>query len=460
MASLKPIVLDGSYIQINRCQISSANERASKIGVALKRSFAMGPGAEESVVTISSKKPGAQAPDEEDKASQQNNQETQSQENSQDQTQSNDSNHGSDTSSAGDNGQSGSDGSSEQSSSGEHHESFHYSILEAYNNMHPVFEDGESSGENSGGDSGGSPSGDGAGSTDSQSDSSDSSSSDSDSSNNDSDSSENDSSDNNDKSDNKGDDKEESDEFDPGSELYVQVLLKGEGCTVWHIQLDSRIKSLSAVVNQLASKSFKAAMSEAKKGLHGDGLIPLSATTYVKKDVVIPFIGHCRYAIDSGSDNAEDDENTIAIAVAPIDGVTKKPSKPTVYKVSFDIKGDITDGKMPFLNKLKDNDSIDAADIQDASDDNDDAGSSRTSSSVSDIVSQWLNGKHKLGKPDFKNVGDSTMYKNFVKLRDFVVENTKKMNEDTPCLELNKEDSESPKRYSNLPAVKKSLIFY
>lgn len=458
MASLKPIVLDGSYIQINRCQISSANERASKIGVALKKSFAMGPGAEESVVTISSKKPDAQAPDEEDKASQQNNQETQSQESGQDQTQPNDSSQGSDTSSAGDNGQSGSNGSSEQSSSGEHHESFHYSILEAYNNMHPVFEDGESSGENSGSDSGGSPSPDGGGSTDSQSGSSDSSNSDSDSSkndssNNDSDSSDNDSSDNNDKSDNKDDDKKENDGFDPGSELYVQVLLKGEGCTIWHIQLDSRVKNLSAVINQLSSKNFKAALGEAKKGLNNDGLVPLSATTYVKKYVVVPFIGHCRYAIDSGSDNAEDDANTVVIAVAPINGITKKPSEPTVYKVSFDLKGDITDGKMPFLNDLKNTDDVTVADATDKAEDSEE-------SSVSAVVSQWLNGKHKLGKPDFKNVGNSAMYKNFVKLRDFVIENTKKMNGDVPCLELNKDDSETPKHYANVPAVKKSLIFY
>ena len=439
MASLKQIVLDGSYIQINRCQISSADERTSKIGIALKRSFSMGPAAEESVVTISSRRPDALAPDEEDKTSQQDNQETQSQEGDQDQTQSNDTNQGSDTQGTGDNSQQDSGSSSEQSSSEEHHESFHYSILKAYNNMHPVFEDDEPSGEGGDPDSGGSPSespDEPANPQDGDSDSSDEPSPE-------------------ESDDKKDDDSEEDNKFSPGSELYVQVLLKGEGCTIWHIQLDSRVNNLSAIINQLSSKSFKAALGVAKKGLNSDGLVPLSATTYVKKDAAagVPFMGHCRYAIDSGSENAENDSNTVVIAVAPIDGITKKPSESTVYKVSYEIKGDITDDKMPFLNDLKNTDDVTVTDATDTAGDSE-------GSSVSAVVSQWLNGKHKLGKPDFTSVGNSSMYDNFVKIRDFVVKNTKKMNGDVPCLDLNKDDSENPKHYAKIPDVKKSLIYY
>ena len=436
MASLKPIVLDKSYIQINRCEIQSADDRFSPLGKALKLSFLQGPAVDSSVITISSKKPDAQKPDAEDqKTDDKENDNKESEDiksdDSKEQSGSESDSESSEDNSQSDNGNNGE--SSGQGNSEESHES--YSILNAYNKMHLMYEDDEPSGDNS--DSSSQSEGDSSSDSSADSKSDDSS---------DTGDKSDDKSDTGDKDDNKSDEdnEKESNSFHPGNELYVQVLLKGEGCTVWHIQLDRRISSLGKVVNQLASKSFKAAVNEAKKGLKVDGLVPLSATTYLKKDAPagIPFIGHCQYAMDSGSEHAEDDANNVVIAVAPIDGVTKRPSEKIIYKSVHDINGDFTDGVLPFLADLKNNSTVnDKIKVKDKNGDEEEV-------TVSKAVSDWLN-------DNFDCVGNT--YDNFKKLRDFVVKQSND-NKLTP----NADDSEDPKHFSMISQLKsgKSLIFY
>ena len=317
-------------------------------------------------------------------------------------------------------------------------ESYHYSMFEAYMNLRHMFEaddddsgQSDSAGDNSQSDSTGDSNSD---TNDNQSDSSDSS---------DKNQSDNKESDNDE---NKDDNKE--DLFRPGSDLYVQVLLPHEGCTVWHLKLDSRVDK-EKIVKVIQSKNFKSAFILSSKGLGHDGIAVLSAKTYLYKqaDLHIPFIGNCRYAMDSGSENKADDSETVVIAVAPIDGRTGNPNEDTVLKAVYNIVGDISNGELPFLKDLENGEGPSTITSKETDSDGNETEKEET---VSGAVSKWLNANN-----SFKCVGDKTMVSNFDKLREFVSKNVADKK-----LEYNNEDSTDVVEYSKLPAVKKSLIYY
>ena len=327
-------------------------------------------------------------------------------------------------------------------------ESYHYSILESYLNLKPMFEDGETS------DSGGNDSSDSGGSdtSDSGSDSSDSGSNDTSDSSDGNDSGNNNSESDDNKSDS-NDDKE--DGFKPGPHMYVQVLLPKEGCTVWHLMLDSRADK-EAVRKALMSKKFKSAYTIASKDIGDDGIVPLSATTYMykKSDANAPFVGYCNYAMDSGSEKAEEDSDTVIIAIAPFDGrgaPSGKPGKPnedTVFRAVYNIinADKLTDGAISKLKNQKPKEGDDEEDDRRHYRDDDDEKDS--SGSTSALVSQWLNSK-------FECVGNYATYDNFNKLRAFVLAQVTAKN-----VSYDEAASHSPLKYSKITEVKKSLIFY
>lgn len=406
MAILTPIHLAG-YAKVNECKIDDVSKSDSAIGRALRASFMLGPSGaviSDGVIHISSHAPqGIEDLTVDDDKKDGDNPPT--------------------PPAPGGNPPAPNGGNPPAPSGGS--ESYHYSIYEAYlSTLHPIYEDGEG---------GNPPAPDGGGDNPPAPDGGDNPPTP-----DDSDNPPNPDEDNGDKNDGK---------FKPGKKFFVQVLLEKEGCTVWHIQFDSRISDndIFSILKQIINKKFKLAYNTAHKGLSGAGMAILSASTFLYKDAVarVPFIGHCRYAMDSGSEHAEDDANTVVIAIAPINGITKKPSESIVYKVTYDITGDISNGKLPFLKKLKDNDG--SAGVPTTANTGD-----SEESTISGAVSKWLN-------DNYKCVGDHTTFKNFKKLRDFVVDN-----ESDKKLEFNSDDSEDPKHYAMISALKnnKCILFY
>lgn len=217
-----------------------------------------------------------------------------------------------------------------------------------------------------------------------------------------------------DETDDENDNKEDSDvadSFQLGTVLEFYVGIEDEGFTKWKIAIDARADD-EAVINAIKSKKLKQAYQIASRSVKSDGLVPLSATTYINKKPSIPpaFIGHCRYGFDSGSDEGAESDLTICLAVAPINARTKKPDEKTVIKAIYNVTGDITGGALGNLlvnikNSLdnKGNNSYGRYNDEDTD----------SEQSKSDELSKYL-------KKVFKCVGDHTMYDEFLKIRKFI----------------------------------------
>ena len=219
--------------------------------------------------------------------------------------------------------------------------------------------------------------------------------------------------------------------FTPGEIFYVQVLLPDEGCTIWKLQIDQNADA-DKVKNALRAKNFKAALNIAGNGQVTDGLVPLSAKSYMNKNAKVncPFIGHCRYAFDSGTEKSSEESNTMCIAVAPIDPTTGKPNEETVFKAVYNIVvGDITGGIFGTLVKLFGKDKEKEYGNDTSTDEKD----------ISDSVSKYIK------KLFPHNIGDQSMYENFLAIRNYVEKNIKEKN-----LEYNDTESESVIRYSKI----------
>ena len=313
-------------------------------------------------------------------------------------------------------------------------ESYNYSMLDAYMNIvpkyesYPVFEDGEQEG-----------SGDTNQGNNNEPDSAPKQGDD------------NKPNDDNQQSDNKeGEPKQSSDEgdsFKPGPIAIFRVGIKGEGFTEWTVMFDKRAPVENAM-NAVHAKKFKNAYLIASNGLKSDGLVPLKAATYINTKQKLPpaFIGHCRYGFDSGSDSGTEDNLTIALAVAPIDGKTNKPNEQFVITAVYNVTGDITGGKvgqaLASLGK-KLSDKVSGKSDRYGSWDRDDDGNNDSEKSQSDVISKFL-------KNSFKCVGDHTMYKEFLKIRKFIQKNIDENN-----LEL-----ESVNTDTVIPKLKGHLIYY
>jgi hypothetical protein len=204
-------------------------------------------------------------------------------------------------------------------------------------------------------------------------------------------------------------------EFKQGEIYEFRVGIEPEGYTQWKVAIDSRA-DIKAVKNAIRAKKFKTAYQIASKDTKSDGLVPLSATTYInKKPPIYPaFIGHCRYGFDSGSMDGPEDNLTICLAVAPINAKTNKPSEDTVIKAVYNVVGDITGGVLGNLAATITQKVRDAADGKssryDRDYDNDDKDSEKN---ASEELSKFLNKK-------FRCVGDHTMYDEFLSIRKFI----------------------------------------
>lgn len=210
--------------------------------------------------------------------------------------------------------------------------------------------------------------------------------------------------------------------YSAGNVYEFNVGIEDEGYTTWKVAIDTRADA-GSVKNAIRAKKFKEAYNIASKSVKSDGLVPLSCTTYIrkypggKKDIQPPFIGHCRYAIDSGYESeyrssGDKDGLTLCLAVAPINGRTKKPDEDVVIQAVYNVTGDITGGVIGKLaasatSKIRDKAlGTDSKRYRD-SDDKD------SEESQSDELSDWLHKK-------FRCVGDHTMYNNFRSLREFI----------------------------------------
>lgn len=237
--------------------------------------------------------------------------------------------------------------------------------------------------------------------------------------------------------------KEDTDHEFSDTDLEVVVNLPNEGCTKWHIRLNN-ITDEDKVIAALKSKKFKAAYdianaqaaSVVEEGQSAEGITILSATTMLdkKKEQLAPFIGKCRWAFDVGTDDNNAESLDLEIAIAPIDGKSKKPMERTVYHTVFNIVGDITNGSLEgfdTFDKLKDF----MAGNDDSDRDND----------ASEVLHKWL-------QSNFKLVGDSSMYDDFLKVRTFIDNNLKKK-----TIEFSKNDSSSIANY--MPVIKSAKSF-
>ena len=237
--------------------------------------------------------------------------------------------------------------------------------------------------------------------------------------------------------------KEDTDHEFVDTDLEVVVNLPNEGCTKWHIRLNN-ITDENKVIAALKSKKFKAAYdianaqaaSVVEEGQSAEGITILSATTMLdkKREQLAPFIGKCRWAFDVGTDDNNAESLDLEIAIAPIDGKSKKPMERTVYHTVFNIVGDITNGSLEgfdTLDKIKEF----MADDEDSDRDND----------ASEVLHKWL-------QSNFRCVGDSSMYDDFLKVRTFIDNNLKKK-----TIEFSKNDSSSIANY--MPVIKSAKSF-
>lgn len=237
--------------------------------------------------------------------------------------------------------------------------------------------------------------------------------------------------------------KEDTDHEFSDTDLEVIVNLPNEGCTKWHIRLNN-ITDEDKVIAALKSKKFKAAYdianaqaaSVVEEGQSAEGITILSATTMLdkKREQLAPFIGKCRWAFDVGTDDNNAESLDLEIAIAPIDGKSKKPMERTVYHTVFNIVGDITNGSLEgfdTLDKIKEF----MADNEDSDRDND----------ASEVLHKWL-------QSNFRCVGDSSMYDDFLKVRTFIDNNLKKK-----TIEFSKNDSSSIANY--IPVIKSAKSF-
>lgn len=233
---------------------------------------------------------------------------------------------------------------------------------------------------------------------------------------------------------------------DAKTTLHVKVSLLNEGYSIWTILLDSKVTNIDSVKSAIKSGKFGAARKLAITNTNPACFIVSQVKTFVSMDnnftSYAPFIGRCRYAMDSGTDKDSSEDNTVCIAIAPIDGCTEKPSEKIVFKVLYNIVdiNKLTSGAVKSIS--------DKASNKDGSSEDDYRYSRGSDDKNQTALSVWINKK-------FNNEGDSEEYGNFLKLRKFVADNINAKN-----LEYDETNSENLKDYSLLSAVKQAIIAY
>ena len=238
-------------------------------------------------------------------------------------------------------------------------------------------------------------------------------------------------------------------DFYAGAHIYVQVLLPNEGYTKWHILVNKEIQdatSLKAISNFIQAKKFKEAYKYASSKVQSDGLVFMSAETYLNKDQQIPFLGRCRYAINASEDEDSGEDQSISFAVAPINGVTKKPDEAYVFLVKYNITGDFTNGKAGelYASLVRHLDDVNAgkARLGQPSRDSDDDDNT-------DELDKFLTDQ-------FKTPGDDSMYNRFLQIRNYINDCIKN---NTLELKTNDNETNEPKSYAKqMLSYKKTLL--
>ena len=238
-------------------------------------------------------------------------------------------------------------------------------------------------------------------------------------------------------------------DFYAGAHMYVQVLLPNEGYTKWHILVNKEIQdatSLKAISNFIQAKKFKEAYKYASSKVQSDGLVFMSAKTYLNKDQQIPFLGRCRYAINASEDEDSGEDQSISFAVAPINGVTKKPDEAYVFLVKYNITGDFTNGKAGelYASLVRHLDDVNAgkARLGQPSRDSDDDDNT-------DELDKFLTDQ-------FKTPGDDSMYNRFLQIRNYINDCVK---DNTLELKTNDNETNEPKSYAKqMLSYKKTLL--
>ena len=238
-------------------------------------------------------------------------------------------------------------------------------------------------------------------------------------------------------------------DFYAGAHIYVQVLLPNEGYTKWHILVNKEIQdatSLKAISNFIQAKKFKEAYKYASSKVQSDGLVFMSAETYLNRDQQIPFLGRCRYAINASEDEDSGEDQSISFAVAPINGVTKKPDEAYVFLVKYNITGDFTNGKAgelyaSFVRHLDDVSAGKARLGQPSRDSDDDDNTDELDKFLTD---------------QFKTPGDDSMYNRFLQIRNYINDCIK---DNTLELKTNDNETNEPKSYAKqMLSYKKTLL--
>lgn len=245
------------------------------------------------------------------------------------------------------------------------------------------------------------------------------------------------------------------DSFEGGDVLSFKVDLPKEGYTLWKIQLDKNVKDVQSVINAILSKKFKAAHAIASENLGHDGLVPLSAETYVYDNEIIkyvpPFLGHSNFGLDSGSDDRNSDPHiTISLAVAPINARNNKTDEDMLIVYIYNVLGDITGGAIGRLatditKKVKDTITGNSDRYTYSSTEGSD------NENITDQLSKYLHKK-------FKYQGTHKNYSDFLKARKFILDQINDGN-----LSLFKENSTNVKKKfmaNNIQDSKDKLMFY
>lgn len=228
------------------------------------------------------------------------------------------------------------------------------------------------------------------------------------------------------------------DNFKMGSFTYmITVKLPNEGFTNWYITFDKRINNadIENVLKLIKGKKFKQALQVATNAINtegdntekDDGFIVYSAETYIydKSIVKYPpsFIGHCRYAFDSGSTEQEDDNSgtTVCLAVAPINAYTTKPDDRTVIQTIYRVIGGVenftggTVGKLGAATKGATVDMIRGDGERQREDDT-------TEQTASNVLSNFIHKKFT------HYIGDQNNYADFLAIKKFIKEQCTKGN--------------------------------
>ena len=252
----------------------------------------------------------------------------------------------------------------------------------------------------------------------------------------------------------------DTDLFVSGATFIIKVILENEGYSEWKVFINSDVpfNQYNIIKNVLKSGEFKKAYEIAGQYTYTDGLVPMSCKTYIynKPACHIPWLGHCRYGFAAGSeDNDPEIANTLFLAIAPFNAA--KGGKPDakgssdeaiVFKTAYNVTGDISDGKVGSLvNFVKNQVSRQADRLADERpDDYED---------IDDELTKYL-------KDRFKCVGDSSMYKQFLQIREYLsVElKEKEPGATTSNLQIDFDESTNIKSYANQIKSKKALIFY